>query len=470
MKRIVGLVIGLFAFFFVLSVDIPVGVAAHRLAAVASLVIVFWITEPVPIPVTALLGSVLCIGLGVAPVGEVVAPYSDPIIFLFIGAFLVGEAMVSTGLDRRVASAVMSVPALSATPVRLVATIGLLTMAMSMWMSNTAATAVIMPLAMSALRVGPKTRLAGGGASVLTVAYSASIGGVATPIGTPPNLIAVGYLGRHMGEQLSFAYWMKIALPLSMVLMAILLCLSWIALRKTRGRQKDTGERPGRKEPWTRAQKTVFWVLGLMVAAWLTPSLLKFVVSEETAQLVKGRIPSASVALSGAIALFALPSGKGPCKPILELRQLKRIDWGTILLFGGGLSLGVLVLDTGLGEWLGSMALDATGVKSQVGLIALSVLTATVLSEFMSNTAATNMIIPMVIAMSVKLGLSPVPAVMAVAFGASMAFTMPVSTPPNAIAYGTGEVTIIQMIRRGLGLDVLSFFTITGWLALVFVW
>lgn len=466
MKRILGAVLGLTAFGAILATDMPVGDAAHHLAAVAALVVVFWITEPVPIPVTALLGSVLCIGLGVAPAKEVLAPYGSPIIFLFIGAFLVGQAMVSTGLDRRVAHSFLSVPALSATPFRLVASVGVMAWVLSMWMSNTAATIVLMPLALSTLRGRLSGKVIGGSTTVLTVAYAATIGGIATPIGTPPNLIAVGFLEQETGVTAGFGEWMQYALPLSVALLLVLLVLAWIGMR---GATLEGGSRVAPPEPWTRAEITVAAVFGAMVVLWLLPTLIGMVFPGDAGKFLKGRMPDAAVALIGAIALFILPRRTKPYQPVLEWSKVGRIDWGTIFLFGGGLSLGHLVLKTGLGDWLGDMALGATGVETMLGLVVVTVLASTVLSEFMSNTAAANMIIPVVIAMALKMGQDPLPAVMAAAFGASMAYVLPVSTPPNAIAYGTGEVTIPQMARRGLAMDVISYLAIVSWLLWCFV-
>ena len=464
-KRIIGAILGIAAFAAVLAVDMPVGEAAQRLAAVAALVVVFWITEPLPIPVTALLGSVLCIGLGVAPAKQVLAPYGSPIIFLFIGAFLVGQAMVATGLDRRVAHSFLAVPALSRTPFRLVASVSVLAWVLSMWMSNTAATIVLMPLALSTLRGRKSGKIIGGSATVLAVAYAASVGGIATPIGTPPNLIAIGFLEQETGVVTGFGDWMQYALPLSAVLLVAVLALAWFG---TRGAKLEGGSRVTSPEPWTRAEISVAGVFGAMVLLWLMPSLMGLLIPEQVSQMLKGRMPDAAVALSGAIALFVLPRRMKPYQPVMDWNLVGRIDWGTIFLFGGGLSMGHLVLSTGLGDWLGDAALSATGVETMLGLVVVTVAASTILSEFMSNTAASNMIIPVVIAMALKMGQDPLPAVMAAAFGASMAYMLPVSTPPNAIAYGTGEVTIPQMVRRGVAMDLLSFGAIVVWLVICF--
>lgn len=461
MRPLIGLVAGPACFALVLLADLPVGAQAHRLAAVASLLVVFWVTEVLPIPVTALLGSVLCVALGVAPAREVFAPYADPVIFLFLGAFLVGEALVDSGLDRRLARAFLAVPGVAGSPGRLLVAMGIGTAATSMWMSNTAATAIVMPLVVSMLgRDGPPRQ---GSRGVLTVAYAASIGGIATPIGTPPNLVAIGFLERETGAHVGFGEWMAMAVPLMAVLMVLLIGLN---VPGVGGPSRPGALGPGAAVPgpWTPAERRVAAVFGCMVAAWLAPSLAK-IGGDEVARLVAARLPEGMVAVAGAVALFALPAARRPWRPVLTPDRLRRIDWGTILLFGGGLSLGSLVGRTGLGEFVGRAALDATGVESLTGLIALSAGTALVLTEFMSNTAAIAVVAPVVHAMAGEVGLPSGPPVIAAALAASMAFVLPVSTPPNAIAYGTGLVTMPQMVRRGLVLDLLAVAAIVAWVA-----
>lgn len=464
MKRGIGAVAGLLVFGCVLALPLGVDEGAHRLAAVLALVVIFWVTEAIPIPVTALLGSALCVLLGVAPAQVVFAPYADPIIFLFLGAFLVGEAIGGTGLDGRLASFAVSLPAVRSSPRRLAAVLGVATALISMWMSNTAAAAVVMPLALSAIRTGGHQDKRFRGWVVLAVAYGASLGGIATPVGTPPNLIAVGFLREHAGIQVSFTSWMAVGLPLSLLLTLGFVGLAMLLVRKTGA----AGVAPARREPWTRAQITTTIVFGVMIAGWLLPSLLLAVAPESAARAATERLPESVVALAAAIALFVLPASVRPYEPVLRWSQVAKVDWGTILLFGGGLSLGGLMLKTGLGSALGEVLMGATGVSSTTGLIALAAGTAVVLTEFMSNTAAANIVVPVIFALAVRLGLNPTGPVIAAALGASMAFMLPISTPPNAIAYGTGEVSIRQMIVRGVLLDLVAFGAIVLWVSVCY--
>ncbi len=463
MRRLVGLLAGPACFALVLLSDLPIGTQAHRLAAVASLVIVFWVTEVLPIAVTALLGSILCVGLGVAPARDVFAPYADPVIFLFLGAFLVGEALVDSGLDRRVTRALFAIPGVATSPGGRLVALGLGTALVSMWMSNTAAAAVVMPLAVSMMTRDGKPRE--GSRVVLTVAYAASIGGIGTPIGTPPNLLAIGFLERATGEHIGFGEWMAMAVPMMVILMVVLVGMNLVGLAGSRRGVAPRPEGIGASH-WTLGERVVAAVFGAMVLAWLAPSLAA-IAGDDVARLVGDRLPEGVVALGGAVALFALPTTVRPWRPVLTPDRLRRIDWGTILLFGGGLSLGSLVGRTRLGELVGRTALDATGVTSLAGLVALSAVTALVLTEFMSNTAAIAVVAPVVHAMAGEVGLPSGPPVIAAALAASMAFVLPVSTPPNAIAYGTGLVTVPQMVRRGLLLDLIALAVIVGWVSKV---
>jgi sodium-dependent dicarboxylate transporter 2/3/5 len=466
-RRLAGALLGPLVFAALLFLDLGLDPAPHRLAAIGALVVLLWITEALPVPVSALLGSVLCILLGVAPARTVLAPYADPVIFLFLGAFVLGEALTATGLDERFARGVVAAPALSATPARLVVTVGLVTAALSMWMSNTAAAAIMTPLALSVARGRAGGAPRGGARTVvLVVAYAASLGGIATPVGTPPNLIAIGLLERQTGTHIGFLPWMRMGLPLAILLTGAMLAVAALALRARRFDVAPPAG-PARRTPLTGAERATLAVFGCMVAAWLLPSLIATVAAGPFAKLLTERLPESVVALGGAVALFALPARIRPWAPVLEWQRISRIDWGTILLFGGGLSLGGLVVETGLGARLGDALLTATGVTSLPGLVALSAGCAVVLTEFMSNTAATNAVAPVVYSMAVELGVDPAWPVVAVALGASMAFALPVSTPPNAIAYATGEVTVPQMALRGIALDVAAFAAIVGWLGFV---
>lgn len=462
MRRFLGLISGLLAFVMALVLDFGLEGKAKELAAICCLVVVFLVTEVLPLPATVLLASVLCTIFEIAPAREIFAPYADPVIFVFVGAFLLAEAMNATGLDRRAAQLLLAPKRLRTSAPLAMAALATGTALVSMWMSNTAAAAVMMPIAVSMFGQKKKQGLS----AVLCVAYAASIGGIATPIGTPPNLVAIAYLERNVGVHLGFAKWMGFGLPLAAVLLG---CLFLLNLTHIGGECGGDGRQ---QEPLsgTFGQKVVLVVFGLVVLGWLLPFLVRLLVGQNAADLVERRLPESAVALAGALMLFLLPASWSPYKPVLGGGSIRQIDWGTILLFGGGLSLGSLVSKTGLGEYVGRSIVEATGLSTSFGLVVTSAVAAVVLTEFVSNTAAIAMVAPVVHGMAVDLGLSPTPAIVAAALASSMAFMFPVSTPPNAIAYGTGLVKIPQMLMRGIALDILALGAITFWVCFVAAW
>lgn len=453
------------ALFTVLLWPIPgISPEAHRLTAILAFTLVLWICESVPIAVTALLGPALCIVLGVGSDKAVLAPFGSPIIFLFIGTFFLAEAMKKHGLDRRLALGVLSLPGMAGGPRRLYAALALLTAGLSMWMSNVATTAVMLPIALGLLRACPeigedresRTRL------VLLIAFSASVGGLATPVGTPPNLIALGFLRELAGVDLSFVRWMQIAVPLSLILTVFLILLlpprakSWSvgADRELRAWLREEKHRLG---PWQPGELNASAALAAALLLWLYPGAVELVWGAPRfgADWVARTFPEETVGLLAGLAMFVLPAGRRPWAPTLEWKEAVRIDWGTILLFAGGLALGKQMFDTGLVKALGEAV--SIGMGPGAGLwwiVAAGIVLSLVLSETTSNTATANVMVPVMIAVAQAAGVNPVPVALAVCLACSFGFALPVSTGPNAMAYATGEVRLVRMMRFGLLLDV----------------
>ncbi|MDD5557977.1 MAG: DASS family sodium-coupled anion symporter [bacterium] len=460
-----GLVAGPAAFLSILLSPVRgIGAEAHGLLAVLALVVIFWITEAIPLPVTALLGSVLAVLLGVAPAREVFAPYGDPIIFLFMGSFVIARAMSLHGLDRRFASCVLRRRSVARSPTRMLFALGLICAFLSMGMSNTAVAAMMIPFAicfLGAFRAeeAGRGRLLGSGA--LAVAYSSSIGGVATPIGTPPNLITLGLLRRTAGIDLSFLEWMIIGLPVAALMLLVLMLVVRLRERGAGARYAvDDAARCALHDgsPLSRGEKNTLVAIVVVAVLWLAPGFIGLVAGTDS-RLYGGynaRIPESAVALIGALLLFILPVDFGRRIFTISWDEAARINWGTILLFGGGLSLGSLMFGTGLGEACGRALLRVMGGVNLAGLMLIAIVAGNLLTEFTSNTAATNILIPIVIALARALGLPVLPPVLGACFGASMAFMLPVSTPPNAIAYASGHVPITRMISAGVLLDILA--------------
>lgn len=452
------------------------------MAAILGFVVVYWITEPIPIPITALLGPILCIMTAVGPAKEVLAPFAHPVIFLFIGSFFLAQAMITHGLDRRIALGVLSFPWIGASATRLLFAFGAITAALSMWISNTAATAMMFPIALgilSAMREtvkdtnAPLTSATVGRYStglMLMVAYAASVGGIGTLIGTPPNLIGAGLIQQQIGVTISFIDWMAFGLPLLLIMYGGLSVLLWI-LHHPRGLNLEGAEafiqaERSRLGPWTTGQRNAAFAFLLAIGLWIAPGGIALLVGTGSAayRWYDAHVPESVVALLAAGMLFLLPVNWGKRQFTLTWDAASKIDWGTILLFGGGLSLGDLMFKTGLAETLGRGGVGLLAVDSLWGLTAMAILLGISISELTSNTASANMVIPVVIAIAKAIGVSPLPPALGACLGASYGFMLPISTPPNAIVYGSGLIPITRMIRAGILLDILGFFII--WLGL----
>jgi sodium-dependent dicarboxylate transporter 2/3/5 len=453
-------------------------IEAHRLAAIVLLVVVWWITEAIPLAITAVVGPALAVVTGVATAQQAFAPFASPTVCLFIGSFILGAAVAHHGLDRRIARGLLAVPAIGRTPGRARLGVGVLTMAISGWMSNTATTAMMLPVALGLIRHAPQagtTTVDRGSAPasgfrtglLLSIAYSASIGGLLTPVGSPPNLITIGLLEKTTGERIDFLRWMLFAAPLTALLGVVMfLLVRWRFPAPSRGPSATTTTNASTNvanvessaaplEPWTRGQRNCALAFGLTAVLWIAPGVVALVApGSATGKLVAGRLDEAVVAVLAATLLFLLPTDWPSRTFTMEWRQAAGIDWGTLLLFGGGLSLGGLMFETGLAKVIGTGLAEALGAESRVAVVALAAALGVLLSELTSNTAATNMVVPVVISLAQARGLDPTLPAVAACFGASLGFMLPISTPPNAIVYGTGMIPIRKMFSTGVLLDL----------------
>jgi sodium-dependent dicarboxylate transporter 2/3/5 len=468
-RRTAGLVAGPLVLAVVLALPLGLPAPAQRLAAIMALMFVFWVTEALPVAVTALMGPTLVVVLRVAPVREAFTPFSDPIIFLFIGGFILAEAMYVHGLDRRIAYTALARQGPKVTPGRLLVVFGGVAAAISMWISNTAAAAMLYPVALSIVThfmrkpgkdLAPSRQFAA--TLMLMTAFAASIGGVATPIGTPPNLIGIGMLRSLAGVHISFTTWMLFGVPLAIVLYAVLALWLWavggrgFTLRNAGvGHVRDDLARLG---PLNTGERNVLIAFAVAVTLWVTPGLLAAggPAFAGAAKAYGAAVPESVAALIAALLLFVLPVDRRRSVFTMSWEQAVRIDWGTILLFGGGLSMGALAFSTGLADALGRGLTGWLPVKSMFAYTALFTVLAVVLSETTSNTAAASMLVPVAIAVSTAAGIRPLEPALGAMLGASMGFMLPISTPPNAIVYSSGHVPIGVMMRYGIVLDLLG--------------
>jgi len=469
-RRSFGLVAGPLAFALLLLLPPPLPrVEAARLTAILAWVLLWWVTEAVPIPVTALLGPALAVVCGVGSAAEMFAPFGDPIVLFFLGSFVIAEAMAASGLDRRFAFAILRRPAVGASPGRLLVGFAAITAGLSAWLNNTATTAMLYPIALSVLGAltrgvagADPRRLRFGTALLLALAWSASIGGIATPVGTAPNLIALGQLEALAGVRIPFFEWMLLAVPIAAAMLGILLLyLRWALppdVPDTRRGRIELATEAAELGPLSRAERNVLLAFCATVTGWVLPGALAVALGadSEVFRSAQRILPESAVAILGAALLFVLPVDWRARRFTIAWSDVARIDWGTLLLFGGGLALGAAMFRTGLAQALGEGLVAWTGSDSEVALTFLFAWVALVMTETTSNTASATMLSPLAIAAAQSAGVSPIPPAVAVALAASMAFMLPVSTPPNAIVYGSGCIPITAMLRHGTVLDLAS--------------
>jgi len=453
---------------------------AHKLLAIMVLVALWWITEPVPIPVTSLLGPTLAVITGAIPVSAAFAAFSNPMIFLFMGGFILAKAMMMHGLDKRFAYWLLSRSWVGSNPKRIFLAIGMATALCSGWVSNTATAAMMFPICLGLLN-SIKDMMAANGREIdlseykyatglmLMTAYSASIGGVLTPIGTPPNLIMLGFLDSMENIHISFFEWMIwgfLAMVFYFIIAYIVLSRMFPPdVDKIDGAEEFIRARIAELGNWTRAQKNTLIAFMVAVALWIIPGFLNMFLGAGSSilKMYNQLFPEAIAAMAGALLLFLLPVNFSKREFTITWKEASAgIEWGTLILFGGGLAMGGMMYKTGLSQWLGNLIVGAMGgAASQVVLVAVFSVLALLLSELTSHTAATNMIGPLAITIAVSAGLSPIPVAVGIALSASLGFMLPVSTPPNAIVYASGYVPITKMIKTGVYIDFIGIAFVT---------
>jgi sodium-dependent dicarboxylate transporter 2/3/5 len=475
-RRTVGLVLApvVALIFLALPLDLPP--SQQTLAGLLLGVIVLWVTEPVPIPIGGLIGVALIVIMGVAPVDDVLAPFGSSTVFTFIGAFILAQAMLKHGLARRFAFRVLSLPGVGRSTARVIVAFGLITAALSAFVSNTATVAMLLPTALGILAVIAKlmqdrgltgegfdpTRLRVGAALMLMLAYGASVGGLLTPIGSPPNLIGRGLIEEATGEKIPFAQWTAIAAPICIcmfiVLALILLLLNKPEIRRIDGVEEYVAAERAKLGPFTPAQRNTLIAFVFTVTLWIVPGIVALIAGSDSGvyETVSGRLDEGIIAVLGASLLFLLPTDWGQREFTLNWSDAARIDWGTILLFGTGIIFGSLLQDTGLAKTIGTGSADALGLSSTFAITAFAVVLAIIISETTSNTASAAVVVPIIIPIAVAAGIDPLVPALAATFAASFGFMLPVSTPQNAVVYGSGVVRITTMIRSGVVFDILG--------------
>ena len=464
--QVVGLLLGPALAITMVLAGPPAGLAEPGwfTAAVGVLMAVWWATEAVPIAVTALLPIVLFPLLDVATIQDATAPYSNKVVFLFLGGFVVAFAMQRWNLHKRIALTVLQ--HVGGNGRSLVGGFMLASAAVSMWVMNTSTTMMMLPIAVSIIGVVHNTvdDLDDDGrkdfqyALLLGVAYGATIGGMATLIGTAPNAILAGFMEETYGIQINFSSWMLVGLPLS----ALMLPVAWIVLTRFAFNVDFHTSKEGKSAlarmkddlgPMSRPEKRVAVVFLLMAMTWITRPLLVKVPGLEA-------LDDSAIAIAGAIALFIVPSGEKSDPILLRWQYAEQLPFGVLLLFGGGMSLARSVADTGLAAWIGS-SLEVVGSLPLPVIVIIAATMIIFLTELTSNIGTTTTFLPVVGAIAIQSGFDPIAIAVPVTFAASCAFMLPVATPPNAIVFGSGMLTIPKMIRAGMMLNIASIFLVS---------
>lgn len=456
--------LGASLFLLMLALPAPAGLetAPWRVAAVAVLMATWWLTEAVPISATALVPLVTFPTLGVSPIDAVAEPYADPLIFLFLGGFLIALAIERWKLHRRIALTVLS--GVGAREDLQIGGFMIATAGLSMWVSNTATAIMMLPVALSVIPRRPDGGIEPGSerfatALLLGVAYGASIGGVATLIGTPPNALLAGFIRQNYGIEVGFAQWMLLGVPISLLMLA----LAWFALTRPLfrvGRHEVPSARDAIRRalaemgPASRAEKRVAIVFGITALLWITRPLIG-------GAMPQLQLSDTTIAITGALLLFVIPNGMEPGRFLLNWEQAERLPWGVLLLFGGGLSLAAAVADSGLAAWIGEALRGLDSVPVFVLVLTVVVLIV-LLTELTSNTATTATFLPVVAALAVALGQPVLLLTIPTVFAANCAFMLPVATPPNAIVFGSGYLTIPQMAKAGIWLNLIGVVVVIG--------
>lgn len=477
-KRI-GFFLGPIVFVIMLLLPAPAGmkVEAWHVAAVTALMAIWWITEAIPIPATSLLPIAMFPLLGIMKSNAATAPYANHLIYLFMGGFFLAVTMERWNLHRRVA--IHTIRAVGTSPGRMILGFMIATAFLSMWVSNTATTMMMVPIGLAVIQqatgfeskdiracdnTGPKSNF--GKCLMLGIAYAASMGGVATIIGTPPNTVMVGMVEKMFGVQISFGQWMLFGVPLTVIMLA----LSWVLLTRVlfpmgdlelAGGKKIIDEEVRKLGPMSNEEKKIV-VVGCFVAAfWLSRGFIKGTAFVNAIFPNFGFVGDATIGILGALILFAIPTNFKKGEFLLDWKTAVKIPWDVILLFGGGLAIANGFAKTGLASYIASQLGGLEGTSILI-FVAVVVMITIFLTEITSNTATATLLVPIMGSAAIAMGVHPFATIISACVAASFAFMLPVATPPNAVVFGSGCISIKQMAKAGLWLNILGTILITA--------
>ena len=470
--KFIGLIIGII--FLIATCLLPSPESLNNKAwltlGVAILMATWWLTEAIPLPATGLLPLVLFPLLGISSIKETAQAFSHPIIFLFMGGFIIGLAMQHTGLHKRIAYYIIS--KFKSSPKSLVFGFMCATAFLSMWISNSATAIMMLPIALSIITVfkEDKNDIKDNNfdkALVLSIAFSATIGGIATIIGTPPNTVMAAMLSEIYNYEINFVDWLKIGLPTSIILLPI----TWIILTflcfplNSKASIKDKVIKDKIKELGKISQDEIMVGIVFIITASLWISR-KWLSTALDGVIPAGALNDSTIAIMAAIFLFIIPSNRPKRKRLIDWQVAQNIPWGALILIGGGLSLATVINSSGLATWIGSLSSNLSNI-SIVFIVLICIASIIVLTELTSNTATASTFIPIMGATALGLGQDPLLLIIPATLAASCAFMMPVATPPNTIAYASGHLKISDMIKAGIWLNIISIIIIGVIIALI---
>lgn len=465
--KLVGRILGPVLFALMLATDQSQDIMAPiawRTAGIALWMAVWWATEAIPVAATAFLPIIVFEPAGIRSLIDAASPYASPIIYLFLGGFMMAIAVERWNLHRRISLAILDRTGTDGR--RLVGGFMFICALLSMWMTNTSTTMMLLPIVLSVIGVMSEN-VAGVSdlsrknfqiAMLLGLAYAASIGGLATLIGTPPNALLVGYLADTYGLEISFARWMTVGIPVTLIMLPI----AWLVLTRAlfpfdipasdavRDHLHTLREEMG---PMTTPERRVAILFGAVIFCWMLRRPL-------TEWLGLSGVSDAGIVMTAALLLFLLPSGDASQRQLMTWESAVRIPWGVLILFGGGLSLAAAVSDSGLALWLGESLAPLNAWGTAVLLVA-AVALVIFLTELTSNLATTATLLPVMGAIALQVGVPPILLTVPITIAASCAFMLPVATPPNAIVFSTGAITIPQMAKAGIALNLIGIVIVT---------
>ncbi len=460
-KRKLGLILA--PLLSVLTYLLPLSLNSNGKITLSIMVfcMVFWLLEVLPLGITAILGVSIAVILGVVSVKKAFLSLGHPVILLFIGSFLIAHSMSKYGLDKRIALKFLSKDIFLKSPIRIIIGFTLISFFLSMWISNTATTAMLLPLALGIINLfkkeGIKNTKNFGIFLLISIAYTASIGGTATLIGTPTNLVGVGFL-KELGYDIDFLQWFLLVSPVSFIMYFVLIVYIKYNMRGfsfdiNQVKQIILNEK--KKLPkMSQGEKNTLKVFLFAVIMWTLPGIANLLGNKEVYTFLKSHFPEGIVALLAGIMLFLLPVKKNT--PTLTSQDLRQIDWDTVLLFAGGIALGKIMVQTGVAKYVGETIASFISPDMVWVFIFVVILAMVFLTEISSNTATVITFVPILIGTFQSLHIDIFYPVIAIIVAASFAFMLPIATPPNAIIYGSGLIKISKMVKLGFFLNIIG--------------